>query len=1138
MDIQGGDDQQSESADNKSSLLKAIAIACLIVVILIICGLIYYYAIHLPNQSILNDALKKAEDANNQALAAAAAAQLAAQRSANAQHTNQVQQAQLGQHIDNVVQYSSPGTATQPSVQAAVQSIIQQGESNQANVAAATTAMQAQTQSQVATNQAPALLAAHNAAETTSKASIAAAINATQASANAAQASLNAIHTAYKEAAMHLTTSYQYVGACTYAVFSNCTPDSPLSMLATCYSLLTPAQQSSATNGGMQNPLMANLITQDDTIETSIINMEKLMAEINGYLSENKITKNEDIAHSNSTAAQTATQQMSTILQSTVKQINILTALIKPAVTAAVAAVITNNASNLNPTPDNTIAAADAATAQSDLLTAQQKDIAASNTAATNAANAAANAAAAAAAQQLARVAAQSAASALAVAQATQAANIAAISTAIQNIQLAITGVKTSLNSSQTQFNTAQTAISGSATYLGICGIPSMAQYPYSITNAIALSNNNTSSTFINAFNNLTLNQQKQATQIGNRHPFIPQVTASLGAVQTQLSTLQSTLTLLTNYLTEAQAPNVTVAQAQTAANNATVAASTAAAATATITSALSAVNTSLQNSIPVYAVNIQTYLTTFSGPYQVLYYADDYMTIYQNGYLAANNNNLGGCAGVIAYDLDKVTSGDVITFMVQNQGGPGGLAAQWQWGPNWRKGTPNTTPIVSTDDLYIASPNIFSGASGSVTKWILTAGTQEPGMPPTKYNPGITAPENLSTLSAKFVPTQAVNPTTLFGWEGICTGPENGHKSTLTQGGLVYEQGGCQVCYVAFNWNVPYLPLDPAIPISTIYSKLTTYISSLAQSEIPPDASIVTAPYSGTFGADNGLFVYRNGQIIYNNAATMSQYNSLAGVAKSGDIFDFVVQNFGVAAGNPGGLIGMLSWNGNTYYTGIGGPSDLFNDSPYTATVASTHVDRQWPPYERLVTEYLKSTNKINIASIHYPASNTALWGAGNWMSPFPGADIIFDNQQLPNCYVMFRWIVPKVTNEVIKPSIKYEAQAGSWWTNIPSGSYKCPGAEGSNQAGGGGDFANWCIFDKPTARHDVRKWCEANDSCGGYLVRSNPDRYIAVPASDPGLYMHETNPPNLYYKKNKRTTSGFASSKKSEYFSRSVKY
>jgi hypothetical protein len=248
-------------------------------------------------------------------------------------------------------------------------------------------------------------------------------------------------------------------------------------------------------------------------------------------------------------------------------------------------------------------------------------------------------------------------------------------------------------------------------------------------------------------------------------------------------------------------------------------------------------------------------------------------------------------------------------------------------------------------------------------------------------------------------------------------------------------------------------------------------------------------------------------------------------------------VQNLGVDVGNPGGLIGMLSWNGNTYYTGIGGPSDLFNDSPYTATVSATHTDRQWPPYEKLVTEYLKSTSKIQIASVFYPASNTAAWGAGNWMSPFPGADIIFDDKQLPRCYVMFRWIVPKVTNEVIKPSITYEAQAGSWWTGVPSGTYTCPGAEGSNQAG---VLGNWCVFDKPTARDDVRKWCDANDSCGGYVVKNTPDRhYLAVPASNPYLYAHTEAPPNLYYKKNKRrtTTSGFANSKKSEYFSRSVK-
>jgi len=1116
-------DEQADPKEHKShisSLLKTIGYACLVVALLICCSLVYYYSIHLPNKTALNEALKKAEEANKQALAAATAAQLAAQRSANAQHTEQVQQqAQSGQKPDQQAEQAPPppppSTAAQPSVQTAVQNIIEQGQTNQANAAAATTATQTQTQSQVAANQAAATQAAQDAAIATKKASIAAAINATQASTTAAQASIDAIHTAYQALTMQLTASYQYVGACTYAVFANCTPNSPINTLATCYTLLTPAQQTSATNGGMQNPLMANLLTQDDTIETSIINMEKLMSDINGYLAENKTTKNEDTAHSNSTSAQTATQQISTMLQSTVKQINILTGLITPAVTAAVAAVITNNAATLNPTPDNTTAAAKAAATQSELLTAQQKTIAAGNTAATNAANAAANAAAAAAAEHLARVAAQSAASALAVAQATQAANIAAISTAIQNIQLAITGVKTAINSSQTQFDTAQTAIRGSATYLGICGIPSMAQYPYSITNAIALSNNNTTSAFINAFNNLTLNQQKQATQIGNNHPFIPQVTASLGAVQTQLTALQNTLILLQGYLSDAQVANVTVAQAQKAANDATVASSTAAAATATITSALNAVNTSLQNSIPVFAVNIQTYLTTFSGPFQVLYYADDYMTIYQNGYLAANNNNLGGCAGVVIYDLDKVTSGDVITFMLQNIGGPGGLAAQWQWGPNWRTNTPNTTPIVSTQDLYIASPNLFSGANGSVTKWILTSATQQLGMPPTKYNPGITAPENLSTLSANFVPTQAVLANSLQGWTGICSGPDNSFKSTLTQGGIITEQGGCQTCYIAFNWNVPYLPLDPAIPISTVYSKVTAYISTLAQANIPPDVSIVTAPYSGTFGADDALFVYRNGQIIYNNAARMEQYNSLAGVAQSGDVIDFVVQNWS----GPGALIGLLSWNGNTYYTGIGGPNDLFNASPYTATIATSATSRQWPPYEQLVTLYATSNNKIISASGLYGS------GIGNWMSPFPGSDMIFDNQQLPKCYVMFRWIVPKVTNPVIQPTTTYEAQPGALWTSMPGGIYKCPTATNVNITGDNGNYKNYCVFDKTTAKDDVRKWCDSDDNCGGYLQRSNPTQYVALPL-DSRIIGNTAAAPNLYYKKNKKRTTGATTS------------
>ena len=1120
-DSDDNNEQQSTNAPkNKSSVLKIVGYTVLVIVIIICCLLIYYYAIHLPNKTALAEALKKAEDANKQALQAAAAAQLAAQQSANtqlaAQQTANTQLAAQSANTQQTTQSTNapppppPSTAAQPSVQTAVQEIISQGQTNQVAAAAATTATQNQTQSQVAANQAAATQAAAEAAAATKKASIAAAINATQASTTAAQASIDAIHTAYEALTVQLTASYQYVGGCTYAVYANCTPNSPINTLAMCYTLLTPAQQTSAANGGVQNPLMANLITQYDTIELSIINMEKLMGEINGYLLESKQTNNEDTAHTASTSAQTATQQISVMLQSTLKQINILTGLITPAVTAAVAAVITNNAGTLNPTPDNTTAAATAAATQSALLTTQQKAIAASNTAATNAANAAANAAAASAAEHLAKVAAQSAASALAVAQATQAANIAAISTAIQNIQLAITGVKTAINSSQTQYDTAQAAIHGAATYLGICGIPSMSQFPFSITNAIALSNNNTTNAFMNAFNNLTRNQQTQATQIGNNHPFIPQVTASLGAVQTQLTTLQNTLNLLQSYLGDAQTTNVTVAQAQTAANNATVAAATAAAATATITTALNAVNTSLQNSIPVYAVNIQTYLTTFSGPFQVLYYADDNMTIYQNGYLVGNNNNLGGCAGIVAYDLDNVKSGDVITFMVQNQGGGGGLSAKWQWGPNWRKGTPNTTPIVSTDDLYSATPNLFSGASGSVTKWILTQATQQSNTPPTKYNPGITVPDNLSALSANFVPTQAVMGDTLLNW-GMCSGPDHSYKTTLTQGGQITEQGACQFCYMAFNWNVPYLPLDPAISVTAVFSKVTTYISSLSQANIPPDVSIVTAPYSGTFAADDVLFVYKNGQIIYNNAAKMDQYHPLAGVAKSGDVIDFVVQNYG----GPGALIGLLSWNGNTYYTGIGGPNDLFNASPYTASVASSANTRQWPPYEALDAAYKTSSNKIITISTAYGA------GIGTWMAPFPGSDMISDSTSDKLRYIMFRWIVPTVTNPVVPPIITYEAQPGSLWTNMPVGTYKCPTATNVNITGDNGNYKNYCIFDKPSAKDDVRKWCDSDDNCSGYLLTSNPPRYIALPLN-PYLMYHDTAPPNLYYKKNKKRITG----------------
>ena len=143
--------------------------------------------------------------------------------------------------------------------------------------------------------------------------------------------------------------------------------------------------------------------------------------------------------------------------------------------------------------------------------------------------------------------------------------------------------------------------------------------------------------------------------------------------------------------------------------------------------------------------------------------------------------------------------------------------------------------------------------------------------------------------------------------------------------------------------------------------------------------------------------------------------------------------------------------------------------------------------------------------------------------MSPFPGSDIISDSTSANIRYIMFRWIVPKVTNPVIQPTTTYEAQPGALWTSIPPGTYKCPTAQNVNIINS--DYKNYCIFDKATAKDDVRKWCDSDDNCGGYLQRANPTQYIALP-TDPRLIGNIHAAPNLYYKKNKKRTIGSTTS------------
>jgi hypothetical protein len=1092
------DDPESESdsepenePEHKSKTGAWIAVGVSIIIGIVI-ALIYYYKIYLPNQTEQAAALAAATAAQQQAAAAQAAALLAAQRSATAQQANQP--SQPAKPID---------TPAKPTTAQTVQDTITKGTQQAAQDAANVAQQSAQTSATVAAQMAAAQQATRDAAQQAIRASIEAALNSTQAAQTAAQSSIDAVHAAYSALTEQLTNAYQYVGGCTYAVYSNATPSTPTATLAMIYTLLKPEQQASASNAGMQNPLMANLITQYNTIEAAIAQMEIISGQIAGYTTSLKRQTNEEAAHLDSTSAQSAAASCASMLASTIKQINIVTQLIGPATQAAVQAVQTNAATTLNVTQDNTTAAVQAAKAQSELLIKQQQIIAASNTAAINAANAAANAAAAAAAESIAQIAAQNAVQALAVAQATAAADTAAISTAIQTIQLAQTGINTELNSAITQAAVAQTAIQGAAIYLGACGMQTMAQFPFSITNAILLVANNTTGALINAYNNFTLNQQKQMAVVGNTHPYIAQITAALAPVQTQISTLQTTSELISGYLATAKS-EPKVQSAQNAANLATQAAATSAAASAAITAALNIVNNGLQNNIPVLATNIQTALATYSGPLQVLYYADDYMYIYQNGALMGNNSNHPGCAGVLAYDLDNVTTGDVITFMVQNMGGGSGLAAQWQWGPTWRGGLPNTSPIVSKNDLYIATAAMFSGSSGSTSKWTLNATAMQNGMPATAYSPGITAPENLSTLAANFTPTIPMMVDASTGW-GMCTGPASGYTQMLTSGGQVSEQSRCQVCYIAFNWNVPLVTRDPAEPFSTTIKNMSAYIATLTAKPAPVDPSIITAPYSGTFGADNFLFLYRNGQIVYDNWGVMSQYHALAGVAKSGDVFDFVVQN----NGGPGAFVGRLSWNGTTYYTGTSGSrSDLFKDNPYTATIGAPDANRAWPPYERLITQWKTAPGPIAVLPLD------------SWCGPFPGSLPIFDNKQIGNSYVMFRWVVPKV-----QPA-PYKQVAGNFWLGANSGSYTCPKAKG---VATDTPHKGYCSFVGPDAQANVEEWCDSDPLCTGYVYGLETGyRYIAG-KTEP--VANGSFPPNQYFKKQ---SSSFTSG---GYFARAVR-
>ena len=1090
-DGHASDSDEEEKPKHKSGIIIAVGVS---VIIGIVIALLYYYGVYLPNQTEQSLALAAAALAQQQAAAAQTAALLAAQRSAEAQQAS----------IPAVVKPPVNTTAL------TVQDTLNQGTQQAARDSAAVAQEAVQTSAQVAAQLAAQQQTMAQTAQLAIRASIEAALKSTQAAQTATQYSIDAIHAAYAALTEQLSTAYQYVGGCTYAVYSNVTASTPTATLTMIYTLLKPDQQASATNAGMQNPLMANLITQYNTIDAAIEQMETTAGQIAGYATSLKTETNEDEAHLDSTAAQSAAASCAAMLDSTNKQINVIIQLIGPATQAAVLVVQTNAATTLNVTQDNTTAAVQAAQAQSELLTKQQKAIAASNTAAINAANAAANATALAAAESIARIAAQNASEALAIAQATAAAEAAAIATAIQTIQLAQTGINTALNSATTQAAVAQTAIQGSAIYLGACGMPSMTQFPFSITNAISLVANNTTSTLLNAYNNFTLNQQTQIKAAGTAHPYIIQITEALAPVQTQMATLQSTSALLSGYLATAKNEQVKVQAAQNAANLATQAAATSAAASAAIIAALNIVNTGLQNNIPVLATNIQKVLNTYSGPFQVLYYADDYLYIYQNGFLMGNNSNKPGCAGVLAYNLDRVTTGDVITFMVQNVGGGAGLAAQWQWGPDWRGGLPNTSPIVSKTNLYIASPAIFSGSSGSTTKWVLNQTAMQAGMPPTTYNPGITAPENLSTLAANFTPTTPMLITDMPQW-GMCTGPAVQYTPTLTSGGQVSEQSRCPYCYIAFNWNVPLITRDPSEPFSKTIENTNAYIATLNAPLPSADSSVVTAPFSGTFGADNFLFLYRNGQLVYNNDNDQG-YHAIAGAAKSGDIFDFVVQN----TGGYGCLIGRLSWNGTTYYTGgAGSRSDLFANPMHTGTVTGSYTTRMWPPYEQLVNAWKTSPGPIGL----YHNRGWPGWTA--FSAPFPGSHPIFDSQQNANSYVMFRWTVPKV-----KPT-PYKQIAGSFWLSAPSGTYTCPNATGVTKTTA---HKGYCSFTGADAQANVEAWCDSDPACTGYVYGEETGyRYMAskVEPTVNGMF-----PPNQYFKK--QQTSSFTSR---GYYNRAVR-
>jgi hypothetical protein len=1035
-------DQQALAQSKKKALIKKIIIGIIVSVFIIVVFLLFYFLSYSPSQEALRQSQQQAASALAAALAANQQANQAAQTSAGAQQNSLTmnysgqtnQSVQIGQSSQSAGQSAgqSVGQSAGQSVgQSAGQSVGQSagqsvGQSagqipppppppsiaNAVATALANSGVNAaaqQTADSISLNNAEATAAqaaqvaeAQRIAKAAQAASIAAAYASTQSAQTAATTAFNATQTAFDILTTQLTSAYKFVGGCLYAVFANATPSTPSSQITTIFSLLTDEQQSSAISTGQQNPLMSNILTQYHTIKLTLNNMAEMLGNINTATQSAKVQTQEDAAHTAASTAQNALQQISALQLSTVKQINIALQLITPALSIAIKAIQTNAAATLNNTTDNNEAALSAANAQTALLQQQQSVIAANNTDAVNAANAAAVAAAVVAAEHIAKQSATNATKALAVAQATAAANAAAISIAAQNIQLAQTNVSSAYTSAVAQNALLTQAINGAAIYIGICGAPAFLPYPFSIANAIALYNNTTTGGLLDTYNNLSSNQQRQALAVGAKHPFIPQCFASQTLITNQIATLKTTSEGIDANLATAKSTTI-ASQAQAAAQTATIASNTAAAASASITSALNALNTGLQNTIPIVATAIQNYLTAYTGPLNAWYFADDNMVVYQNGQLMANNGSVGNCSGVLVYALDAVTSGDVISFVVQNVGGSGGLAVQWQWGRNWLNGAANDeAPKFPNVDSYIGSPAMFSGSSGSTTKYI-TNSSMTQGMPVTAYWPGNTTPANLSTFADKFIAATPVYISSMVNY-GMCTPGASTARDQLKTNGAIYEQGQCQFCYVAFNWNVPHLPLEPTIPFLTVMTKTAAYIASLNNPPPAIPASKVTSAYSGTLGADNYFILYRNGQIVVSLEATMTQYYALAGVATSGDVFDFVVQN----TGGPGCLILNLAWNGKKYYTGtMNDSSNLFLNSPYTTSIQSPQ-NFTFPPYQQLAQKLSTSTLKwANASGAGYGKGGDV----GKWVQPFPGSDPIWDPTQPPHAWTIFRWVVPSVT-------------------------------------------------------------------------------------------------------------------------------